>query len=239
MEGQKMNANYLSKSIARIAAAGVTALLASSAYANVVNIDFDSLSVAPGSSISGAPVTNYLASYGITLSGMLAGESEYVLNASNINWVSSHSGPNVFFVGGINPIDTFTLNFSTAVDNFSFDRIGNVAAYSPSGTTKGPWSAVAYDAANNVLGSIGEGYIGTYGDVPTQTFTLANTGIDHIAFTGNSFNFAGTNLPMMDNFSFTAEVPEPGTCALFLAGLVALGFIGRRRNEKCQEKNLA
>ncbi len=228
-----MKSNLLSKSTAIFVLAGVTAILAPGAYADTVNVTFDQLSIPPGSSVTGAPVTNYLAGYGISLSGMLSGESASIVNASSIQWMATPSLPNVFIVGGINPIDTFTLNFSSVVDNFSFDRVGNIAAYSPSGTTKGPWSATAYDASNNILGSVGEGYIGTYADVPTQTFTLADTGIAYIAFTGNSYNFAGTNLPVMDNLSFTTSpVPEPETYAMMLVGLGLLGFMARRRKRK-------
>ena len=214
--------------LAAIALAVVS--LAPSAYANPITINFDSVAVAPGASVSGATVTNYLAGYGVTLSGMLPGESAYIFNASTTPWMAVPSSPNVFIVGGINPIDTVTLNFATPADNFSFDRVGNIAAYSPSGTTKGPWSATAYNAANVSLGSVGEGYIGTYGDVPTVSFSLLFSGIDHIAFTGNSYGFAGTNMPILDDFSFTStSVPEPASLALVSLGLVGVGFIRRKK----------
>jgi len=228
-----MNLKSLSKSIATFAIVGVAAVLAPSVYAGTVNINFDSVALAPGASVSGAPVTNYLAGYGLTLSGMLPGEIAYISNYSPYTYYwAVPSLPNIFTVGGINPIDTFTLNFATPVDNFSFARVGALAT-SPSGSTRGPWSATAYNASGTSLGSMGEGYIGTYGAIPTQTFALAATGINHISFTGNSYNFAGTNLPIMDNFSFTTPVPEPSTYAMLLAGLGLIGFTARRR------KNLA
>lgn len=225
-----MNYNNLSmsKSMAAFAIVGFTALLAPSAYAATVNVDFDSLSVAPGSYVTGAPVTDYLAEYGITLSGMSAGEDAGVLYAPT--YMDVPSSPNVFTVWGANPA-TVTLNFSTLIDNFSFDRVGTFAAYSPSGTTRGPWSATAYDASNSVLGTVGEGYIATYGDLPTQTFTLAATGIDHIFFTGDHLGYAGSSMPIMDNLSFTTPVPEPDTYAMLMAGLGLMGWVARRRKQ--------
>ena len=224
-----MKLHFLTKSTATFVLAGVTAILTPSAYADTVNISFDSLSVAPGGYVSGAPVTSYLAGYGITLSGMLPGEVAVVLYAPT--YMDVPSSPNVFTVWGANPA-TVTLNFSTLIDNFSFDRVGTFAAYSPSGTTRGPWSATAYNASNSILGTVGEGYIGTFSDLPTKTFTLAATGIDHIYFTGNHLGFAGSNMPIMDNYSFTTPVPEPETYAMLLAGLGLLGFAARRRKLK-------
>jgi hypothetical protein len=210
------------------------ALFSQSAYADTVTINFDSVAVAPGSLLSGAPVTSYLGGYGLTLSGMLPGEAAYIFNASTTAWMDVPSLPNIFLVGGHPNIDTFTLNFATPVDNFSFDRVGNVAAYSPTGTIKGSWSATAYNASNVSLGSVGEGLFATYSDVPTLSFSLAVQGIDHIDFIGNSYGFAGNDLPNMDNITFTtpvSPVPEPETYAMLLAGLGLIGFMARRRED--------
>lgn len=209
---------------------GTSLLTTNGAYANLVTINFDSVAVAPATSLSGAPVTSYLAGYGVTLSGMLPGETANIYNASTTPWMATPSSPNVFIVGGINPIDTVTLNFATPVDNFSFDRVGNIAAYSPSGTIKGSWFATAYNASNVILGSVGEGLISTYSDVPTQTFSLAFQGIYHIDFTGNSYNFAGTNMPVLDNLTFTSSpVPVPAAAWLLGSGLLGLMGVARRK----------
>jgi len=57
------------------------------------------------------------------------------------------------------------------------------------------------------------------------TFVAANSGMAGLSFS----NAGGDNIGMLlDNVNVTA-VPEPGTYALMLAGLAAVGFVARRR----------
>ena len=56
---------------------------------------------------------------------------------------------------------------------------------------------------------------------------VMGTGSDVLSFraTGLNDSYGGS----LDNVSLTAAVPEPGTYALMVAGLLAVGFIARRR----------
>ncbi|MBK6854893.1 MAG: PEP-CTERM sorting domain-containing protein [Burkholderiales bacterium] len=84
----------------------------------------------------------------------------------------------------------------------------------------------------------------TYNYVPGGVFFVGSTAINtfslggslandtweiHVAGTGGSFNAATTyNVGTLPS----APVPEPETYAMLLAGLGALGFMGRRRKAK-------
>ena len=212
----------------------VVAFLTPIAYADTVTINFDSFAIPPITPLTGTPVTDYLAGYGVTLSGMLPGEVAFIINLPGPPY-EVPSPPNVFSAnGGFNGVNTLTLNFSTPVDNFSFDRIGTYAyPGSPSGTVMGPWSATAYNTSNVSLGTVGNGWIATYDEVPIESFTFAAQGISHIDFLGNSFNYAGFALPCIDNLTFTTtSVPEPSTLFLLGSGLMGLGGIAWRRHRK-------
>ncbi|MES2714112.1 MAG: PEP-CTERM sorting domain-containing protein [Pseudomonadota bacterium] len=74
--------------------------------------------------------------------------------------------------------------------------------------------------------------------IETHSFTVAQTadaynagqflGISRAQADIRAISFKGVGV-VADDFAFTTPVPEPGTWALMLAGLVAVGFLGGRQ----------
>lgn len=209
-------------SFSRLALALVMALATQSASAALVNINFDSFNTS-GGPVTGAPVANYLAGYGVTTSNLTPGSWLSVDKGGG--WLSVPSSPNAFTLQGPTPWgSSFTLNFTGTVSDFSLTRVGFLGAGSPTGNILGPWSATAYDAAHTLLGTVSEPLFSAFGDIPMQTFTLGYSGISSITFYGNALGFAGVQMPYMDNFTFTTAVPEPATYTLLLVGFGLIGF---------------
>lgn len=116
------------------------------------------------------------------------------------------------------------FSFANPVSEFSFNTYGN--------TLDANWVLDAFDASGALIASE------TYGRI-----TLGAT-LDTIAsITSSSANIAYATMsdlnPVMelgsilyvDNFTYTAPVPEPSTYALMLGGLGMVGFMAYRRRK--------
>ena len=187
-------------------------------------INFDSIDASAGG-VSGAILTSYFASFGITSSG----DPWFVFDVRNfvdngVEFTAPASRLN-FLGGGVSP-HTNTLSFATPLESLSFTRNALIVT-GPGGTTHPQWSAKAYDAANNLLDSVGEPLIATFTNVPLTTFTLSGPAIASVVFESDNLNFAGYGAVIFDDLTLTA-VPESGW--ILLSGLTlvcGVAYAGR------------
>src|SRR4051812_1583297 len=192
-------------------AIGALALaFAAAANGATVVVNFDSISTAAGA-VTGSAVVDYLAGFGIAFSASDPGVVPVILTAAP--WEPAPSAPNIFGTTGPGDGFSYTMRFANPAGSVTFTR-PTLIATTPSGVTMATWSATAYDAFNNVLGSVGEPLLASFGTIPAQTFSLSGPGIDHVVFFTNVQNFAGTNL-VFDNLTFTTNASvtdcQPGT----------------------------
>jgi hypothetical protein len=184
--------------------------------------------------------TNYLAQYGITMTGVTAGTQVDVLcaNASYNTSCTSGTGalsappgtPNILYQQGSDGPESYTLNFSTPLSSLSFYTAGQ-----GSGNLIGGWSATAYDG-NTVVSSVPDpGYsIGFPGEAP-QLYALTGPGITSVTFSGNcgSCGVYGDSIGDLSSPDLhLVSTPEPSTSSLLfgagLLGLLGLAARGKR-----------
>jgi hypothetical protein len=187
-------------------------LLASGAFADTININFDSVNASSGF----VDATTYLGSYGITLTGVTAGTQVSIMEYSFVyggTALAPVSGPNLLQQTGSNAPVSFTLNFSAPLLSFSFVRPGDLAP-----SLFPAWQAYAYDAANNLLSSASQGLSCCQA---AGTYTLAGPGIKSVVINSQNGSIAAFSALPIDNMTLVTA-PEPGSMLLMGLGLLTL-----------------
>jgi len=203
--------------------------LSAPAKANLVVVDFDSVDTS-GGFVTGAPVANYLAGFGITFDNAFSinGSSIYDLIGpySGLSEMSPVSTPN--FLGSANSdhFYRYDLSFATPPDSVSFTRPGLSST-----AIADVWTVTAYSSANIVLSAVG-------GDqttpTSTQTYTLTGPGIAYIRVTNDALSVEQSFYPLvMDDLTLrTSATPLPAALPLLASGVGAIGFLCFRKKKK-------
>lgn len=168
---------------------------------------------------------------------------------TNGNWsiLNSLTG----WSAGANGVELRNNIAGTALDGVNYVELDTTANSSISqtlSTVAGQWYALSFNYSNRVNTAVDtNGLSWSFGSTAGTAAALPAVSGDHswttfstlVQATGSStvLNFAalgksdsvGTSL---DKVALTTAVPEPQTYALMLAGLVAIGFVSRRRAQR-------
>lgn len=163
-------------------------------------VDFDALNASKGA-VTGAPLTEYLAQFGITLSGLTPGTRVEVLDTRAIydgKAARATSSPNVITQGGSTKAVAWTMNFRAALEKVTFTRVALIADPS-SGITHPGWSVIALDGNGKEVDCVTEKLISSFVDVPAATFTLRGPGIAAIRVESNARDFTAFGAVLIDD----------------------------------------
>jgi hypothetical protein len=200
--------------------------MVSSAYAGVIN--FDDISLAPNVDVRVA--TDYHGFtwsdfYALNTTGDLYDQSGYVpgtTSPGNVGFSldekqASFSSASAFTLNSFDLTAAWRAGMTVTVQGSGSNGINYVEALTPS----------AMKATHYTLNWVGINKVTFEATGGNPYYTNSNSG----AFAGGvGSNFAIDNITFNEQFS--AAVPEPESYAMFLAGLGALGFIGRRRRSQ-------
>ncbi|RMW37627.1 MAG: hypothetical protein EA447_05370, partial [Nitrosopumilus sp.] len=170
---------------------------------NAVNINFDSVNTSGGTAYI-SDVLSYLSQYGVSISNVNpSGNLQIVHDTANsfaVQILQASSGNNVFWCDCPNKPYSYDVYFDFPLDTFSFTRTAYISATS-SGVVVSPWSATAYDEYGNVLSTVSEGRLASYGTIQAKQFTLNGPDIAKVTFSRSTENTsAGVNRPPTDNW---------------------------------------
>lgn len=207
-------------------------MLSLASFATAETINFDSLS----NGTTGTTLNNYLAGYGITVSGLTSGT---YLEAADDRLVYEGgyveaSSPHIYLTqGGISSAISYTLNFQTPLSSLAFTRITvKGGPNSGNGTIYPEWSFQVFEGSSQIA-SGGQGYYSLWNPNidAAQTYSFTGQGITSVRFSGNGYGEAAFCSALIDDI-VTQPVPEPSTFALLGMGVAGMAFFGWRRRQK-------
>ena len=171
----------------------------------VTTIDFEALDANAGE-VTGITLSNYLSSYGVTLSNVTAG-SRLVVNSdahiSSGTATKASSGNNLFTQVGVNGFTSYKLCFAQSYATVSFTRTRLIGG--THGVINPSWRAVALDSSGTELGSVGEDQTTSYADVSAQVYTLFGPNIAAVRIDADNHNFAQFNSVLLDDLVLSAN----------------------------------